>query len=88
MYKKIVKQDGQTIEEDAKFKLYNRKHQGHSVLAVCFGFPQSVYIFALSCCLRMGWESFLMVFWPPQAAELQRPIVLVNVVWVGAVGWC
>ena len=80
MYKKIVKQDGQIIEEDAKFKLYNRKHQGHSVLAV--------YIFARSCCLRMGWESFLMVFWAPQAAELQRPIVLVNVVWVGAVGWC
>ena len=51
MYKKILKQDGQTIEEDAKFKLYNRKHQGHSVLAVCSGFPQSMYIFALSCCL-------------------------------------
>lgn len=66
MYKKIVKQDGQTIGEDAKFKLYNRKHQGHSVLAVCFGFPQSMYIFALSCCLRMGWESFLMdVLGPP-----------------------
>ena len=60
MYQKIVKQDGQTIEEDAKFKLYNRKHQGHSVLAVCSGFPQSTYIFALSCCLRMGWGSFLM----------------------------
>lgn len=47
MYKKIVKQDGQTIEEDAKFKLYNRKHQGHSVLAVCFGFPECVHICTL-----------------------------------------
>lgn len=32
-----------------------------SLLSV-LGSPRGVYIFALSCCLRMGWDT---VFWPP-----------------------